>query len=77
MADTIRYCTNCQKNVVAKTKINWLIFIILLILGIVLGIVYLAYCFVSSTHKKCPECGAMGVALQPPKTDKVDTEKKE
>ena len=41
MADTIRYCTNCQKNVVAKTKINWLIFIILLILGIILGIVYL------------------------------------
>ncbi len=77
MADTIRYCTNCQKNVVAKTKINWLIFIILLLLGIVLGIVYLAYCFVSESHKKCPECGATGVALNPPRSEKVDTEVKE
>lgn len=63
------FCPTCQKNVIASLRINWLIFIILLILGIVLGIIYLVYCFMSSSHRKCSICGCK--TLMPPQAEKI------
>lgn len=48
------YCPECRKNVNGTTDINWVIFIILLLLGILLGLIYLVYCL--TKPKICPFC---------------------
>ncbi len=45
--------------------INWIIFIILLILGVILGLIYLLYCYLAK--QKCPVCGTSADMMQPPK----------
>ena len=45
-------------------KINWIIFIILLILGIVLGVIYLLYCYLKK--QKCAVCGTDANLMEPP-----------
>ena len=72
MASNIRYCPMCQKNVSTDTQINWIIFILLLILGVILGVIYLIYCLCSSSHRKCGICGC--TTLQPPKPEKIASE---
>ena len=45
--------------------INWIIFIILLILGVILGLIYLLYCYLAK--QKCPVCDTSADMMQPPK----------
>ena len=52
---TFYYCDHCKKNVEGKVDISIPILVILLILGVVLGIIYLAYCYMSKA-KVCPVC---------------------
>ncbi len=60
----LRYCPQCGKNQYTKADINWIIFIVLLILGVILGLVYLVYCTVAKSPK-CEVCG--NTILEPPK----------
>lgn len=48
-------------------KVNWIIFIILLILGIIFGIIYLVYCYLKK--QQCVVCGTNERLLEPPKSD--------
>lgn len=50
-----RYCPNCKRAVVPYRKVNVWILVILLLLGIVLGVVYLLYCLVKAPDA-CPIC---------------------
>jgi len=60
----LRYCPQCQQNRYCDMKINWIIFIILLILGIVLGVIYLLYCYLKK--QKCAVCGTDANLMEPP-----------
>jgi len=55
MSDNIMWCPrcNCNRNV---DRINWVIFIILLILGVIFGLIYLVYCLFAK-EGKCAVCG--------------------
>lgn len=63
----LRYCPNCKENRFVQMKINWIIFIILLILGIILGIIYLLYCYLSK--QECPVCGMPANLMEPPRNN--------
>lgn len=52
----IKYCPLCQRNVEPTKKLNWPIFIILLIIGIVPGLLYFIY-YLLKPKKVCPICG--------------------
>jgi uncharacterized membrane protein YagU involved in acid resistance len=62
----LRYCPKCGKNTYLKVKINWIIFILLLIFTIVLGLVYLLYC-VLAKPKVCEQCKTRANAMEPPR----------
>ena len=55
------YCPVCDKNMIGKTKISWIIFILLLLMGVLLGLIYLVYCL--TKPKVCPVCSTV---LEPP-----------
>jgi len=48
-------------------KVNWIIFIILLILGVIFGVIYLVYCHLKK--QQCVVCGTNDSLMDPPKTD--------
>ena len=55
MGDSIMWCPRCNCNQSVK-RINWVIFIVLLILGVLLGLVYLVYCLFAK-EGECEVCG--------------------
>lgn len=61
----LRYCPQCKENRYLTMDINWIIFIILLILGVILGLIYLLYCYLAK--QKCPVCDTSADMMQPPK----------
>lgn len=67
----IGYCPQCHKNQLGSLNINWIIFIILFILGIILGLIYLVYCF--TKPRKCPTCKSL---LQPPLPENMVSSKR-
>ncbi|MDR3206296.1 MAG: hypothetical protein LBT41_04295 [Candidatus Methanoplasma sp.] len=62
----LRYCPNCGRNTYVEVKINWIIFIVLLICGVLLGLVYLVYCFAAKT-KVCEVCKLKANKMEPPR----------
>ena len=73
MSDELRYCPECKENRYIKPKISWVCFIILLICGILLGLVYLLYVY-AIKEKRCPVCGTKESLTQPPRPEnRVDT----
>ena len=63
----MRYCPNCKKNTYTTLDINWIIFVILLIFGIILGLVYLLYCYYKKN--RCGICGCPAEQMFPPRYD--------
>jgi len=59
---SIKYCLLCQRNIEPVKKVNWIVFIILLLIGIVPGLIYFAY-YLLKPKNRCPICGAKN--LQP------------
>ncbi len=62
----LRYCPQCGDNRYLTMDINWIIFVILLILGVVLGLIYLLYCYLAK--QKCGVCGMKADLMEPPRT---------
>lgn len=65
----LRYCPECQQNRYLTMDINWIIFIILLILGVILGLIYLLYCYM--VKQKCPVCGTKADLMEPPRMERM------
>ncbi len=65
----IMWCPNCKTNREVKPKINWIITILLFILGIIFGIIYVAYCYIEK--KRCAVCGTSVSQMQPMKFDNI------
>lgn len=66
----LMYCPTCGCNRMTEVKINWIIAIILLLLGVILGVVYIVYCFVEK--QQCPVCGTNEKLMQPPRNEKAE-----
>ena len=58
-----------KKNKLAIIAAVWIIFIILLILGVVLGLIYLLYCYM--VKQKCPVCGTKADLMEPPRMERM------
>lgn len=65
------YCPQCHENRMTTMDINWIICIILLLLGVVLGIVYLLYCYIEK--RRCPVCGTSSKLMEPPRYQQPPT----
>lgn len=50
------YCNLCMRNVMPTKKVNWILFIILLVIGILPGILY-AFYYLIKPKTLCPICG--------------------
>jgi hypothetical protein len=59
----IMYCTLCKRDVAATKDYNWLLFILLLCIGIFPGILYFLY-FSFKSSNKCPICSATCVSRE-------------
>jgi len=55
MAD-VKYCPLCARKVEPTKKLNWPVFIILLIIGFVPGVLYFIY-YLLKPKRVCPICG--------------------
>lgn len=53
---TIKYCPLCERKVEPVKKVNWIVFIILLLIGVVPGIIYFVY-YLLKPKTRCPVCG--------------------
>ncbi len=60
----LMYCPQCGTNRLVEPKINWIIAIILLILGVIFGVIYILYCYLEK--KQCPVCGTNAKLMEPP-----------
>jgi hypothetical protein len=59
----ILWCPNCNANREVKMNINWIIFIILLLLLFIGAVIYLLYCYMKK--KQCPVCGISAEQMSP------------
>lgn len=58
----MKYCPYCQQNIEPTRRINWVVFLICLILGVIPAIVY----WYIRRGKVCPMCRAREGNLEPP-----------
>lgn len=65
----LMYCPTCGQNRITTVKINWIIAVILLLLGILFGVIYIAYCFMEKAQ--CPVCETSAKLMEPPHHDKM------
>ncbi len=65
----LMYCPTCGTNRMTELKINWIIAVLLLLLGIVLGVIYIVYCAVEK--QQCPVCGTNRKLMEPPRHEKM------
>ena len=62
-----KWCPHCKTNREAKMDINWIIFVILLIIGVILGLIYLLYCHYKK--RSCAVCKTPAALMEMPKSD--------
>lgn len=65
------YCPQSHENRMTTMDINWIICIILLLLGIILEVVYLLYCYIEK--RRCPICGTSSKVMEPPRYQQPPT----